>query len=210
LERLIDVPHTPKIQREILTTEGEGDPVILMTSVGLPVMPVETTNRVSGRHLGQLVDVIAASHCLGGLGAGLCHRDLKPDNLFLVRDEEGKLQLLVSDWGAAVFQDFDHPKEFPWIGTRAYSSPPVSISGSHSPTRATDLTLLIRTAFVLVTVIKPPSKDSEKHWGRVTAQGTFWGHLLSLAEPFQQSSREVPTDYSEIRRLLVRLMGELD
>ncbi len=169
LTALEDVPNVPKIVTgELMTSDGEH--VLVVTPVATLVAPVAKSKRVCGRHLKQLVEVVKAAHELH-----LCHRDIKPENMFLT--SEGNL--LLNDWGAAVFQDFDSPSQVPWIGTVRYNP---RIEGNHTPSKELDLRCVVRSAFVLITAVVPPSDSTEQFWSNVMAADTNWADYLLLAE----------------------------
>src|SRR5215831_17900799 len=54
---------------------------------------------------------------------GILHRDLKPDNIFLARDDEGKLLVKVVDFGIAKLREVStHTVTGAFLGTPAYMS----------------------------------------------------------------------------------------
>jgi len=80
---------------------------------------------------GQLSEnqaVVITEQILSGLAiahrTGVIHRDLKPDNIFLVRDEDGKEGVKILDFGISKF-----------VGGRPSISPPSAISGKQNLTQ---------------------------------------------------------------------------
>ncbi len=79
-----------------------------------------------GDLLEQLADALEQAH-----GAGVFHRDLKPQNLFLVQDRKGMTRLKVLDFGIAKLSDTaQHPggyhearQSVTHVGTPAYGAP---------------------------------------------------------------------------------------
>ncbi len=69
------------------------------------------------RLLEQLADALDQAH-----GAGVVHRDLKPQNLFLTRNRKGALTLKVLDFGIAKVAETVQ-QSATQIGTPAYSAP---------------------------------------------------------------------------------------
>ncbi|MBM4359277.1 MAG: serine/threonine protein kinase [Deltaproteobacteria bacterium] len=118
---------TPYIVMELL--EGEDLGARLDREGSLPLADVVTI-------LTQVGKALTRAH-----QAGIVHRDIKPDNIFLVRtDEEGELFAKVLDFGIA--KDTQQASRSvvtisgTMVGTPAYMSPEQVLSGKHADARA--------------------------------------------------------------------------
>jgi hypothetical protein len=118
---------TPYIVMELL--EGEDLGARLDREGSLPLHDVVTI-------VGQVGKALSRAHA-----AGIVHRDIKPDNLFLVRsDEDGELFVKVLDFGIA--KDTRQTSYSvvtvtgTMVGTPAYMSPEQILSGKHVDSRA--------------------------------------------------------------------------
>lgn len=197
LTALIEVQNIPKLVQpmgESWISSRPDEKVLVVTPVGRPLCPKYKT-RVSGFHLRQLVMTIKAAHQLG-----YCHRDVKPANMLLTVDNN----LLLNDWGAAVAQDFSRPKSFPLIGTPGYC-PEANIGVfTHVPSRGSDMLLVVRTAFVLVTYFQPPVLNSDTFWDSVMKEGTLWYYLLHLSSALDEDVEVDPASSSIAARLVLQ------
>jgi serine/threonine protein kinase len=97
------------------------------------------------RYAEQILDVLAAAHT-----AGIIHRDIKPDNLFLLRD--GRVKVL--DFGVARLRQQNAPgtptRTGALIGTVAYMAPE-QVSGRSDLDGRADLFSVGATMFRLIT-----------------------------------------------------------
>jgi serine/threonine-protein kinase len=134
--------------RDIDTTE-DGAPFLVMELLeGEPLSSVAKRQGALGageilKYADALLDVLGAAHA-----CGIIHRDIKPDNLFLLRD--GRLKVL--DFGIARMRE-GAPRELctrtgATLGTIAYM-PPEQIKGMPIDARA-DLFALGATMFRLI------------------------------------------------------------
>lgn len=111
---------------------GAVENILVVQPIGTPVLPVKGGQTVRGKHLRQLVWILQQAHV-----AGLQHRDIKPDNIYLVGDS-----LLLNDWGSATTLE----GEAAWQGTPGFCDPP-TFNGSGN---VRDLRAAVRTAWSLV------------------------------------------------------------
>jgi serine/threonine protein kinase len=134
-----------RLYREARATGAIGHPNIIKvhdvgeTSEGVPFLVMELLEGVSlGDHIErhgpqpiwfvldvaeQMLSALHAAH-----EAGIIHRDLKSDNVFLLRDEEGALKIKILDFGISKFidPDFENLKLTQTgsvLGTPYYMSP---------------------------------------------------------------------------------------
>ena len=99
--------EVPFIAMELL--EGEGLDARLRSG---PIPSGEAADLLE-----QLAEALEQAH-----GAGVFHRDLKPQNLFLTKDRKGNARLKVVDFGIAKLADAAH-QAVTHVGTPAYSAP---------------------------------------------------------------------------------------
>ena len=152
----------PFIAMELL--EGQG----LDARIRMGPMPAELVADL----LDQLGEALEQAHA-----AGVFHRDLKPQNLFLTKDRKGKTQLKVVDFGIAKLSESTQ-QSATHVGTPAYGAPEQlgeswrNIAKQRGKTIApqvsagTDVWALGLVAFEMLTGAAP---------------GTFWG-ATTLAE----------------------------
>jgi serine/threonine protein kinase len=134
-----------RLYREARATGSIGHPNIIKvhdvgeTSEGVPFLVMELLEGASlGDHIEkhgpqpiwfvldvaeQMLSALHAAH-----EAGIIHRDLKSDNIFLLRDEEGALKIKILDFGISKFidPDFENMKLTQTgsvLGTPYYMSP---------------------------------------------------------------------------------------
>jgi len=116
---------------------------------------IERKGRIStGVALGlvrQMASGLAAAHA-----AGVVHRDLKSDNIFLVSGPSGQTRVVITDFGLARNLQIDDKTSITegFIGTPAYMSPE-QVDGSHPVTPASDLYSLGVVLYEMITGLLP-------------------------------------------------------
>lgn len=159
--------HLPRLVRSNLVTEESCLRVLVMAPLALKVKPCVGGFSVCGRHILQLFDVVEYVHKT----IHLVHRDIKPDNIFLSRDEQN---ILLNDWGSASTCG----EEVPYQGTYGFSDRPSSPLGAlfHVPAFKDDLVAVVRSAFLMLFDEPAPIKshDVEEFWTRRFANRQFW------------------------------------
>ncbi|HET7321068.1 MAG TPA: protein kinase [Longimicrobiaceae bacterium] len=97
-----------------------------------------------------------------GHRAGLIHRDVKPGNIFLVRSDDGEVQVRVVDFGIAKLTDEEDTNQLTQDG-RAPHSPafasPEQLRGLSQLTPASDVFSLGAVGFLLLTGERPYSEE---------------------------------------------------
>lgn len=114
-------------------------------------------------HIGaEVAKALAAAH-----NCGIIHRDIKPDNIFVIPQSADSERVKVVDFGVAKFiGDLGAPiktKSGTWVGTRAYMSPeqwktPSDIDGR------TDIYALGIILFECLTGVLPFTATSDYEW----------------------------------------------
>lgn len=135
-------------------------PALLVNPVGRPVLPVKGGVRACVSDYLHLLTALEHAH-----GRGICHRDVKPQNIFI--DDRGVVFL--NDWGSAAKTG----KLTPWEGTEYFYTPR---DGAHGPSPAEDLVAFVRTIFLLYTGLSPSALAE-----RCMAYSEFWREALRLA-----------------------------
>jgi hypothetical protein len=179
----VSASHIPRVIRSDLKTIESDFSVISMSPLGLAVNPCERGQRVYGRHIRQLIDVVEEVHTK----AKLAHRDIKPANLFLTMDKE---LLVLNDWGSAA--PIDDRVRRPG-GTFGFYDLPTSIS---SPVTA-DLIAVVRSSYLMLFNDSAPAIDTDLP--------TFWAERLSSGLWKAAIASCYKVDYEFLRRELSRI-----
>nr|WP_051527175.1 Stk1 family PASTA domain-containing Ser/Thr kinase [[Eubacterium] cellulosolvens] len=108
---------------------------------------------------------------------GLIHRDIAPDNIFLVKDEEGNLHPKLIDFGAAKFATSSHSKSLTVLIKPGYS-PEEQYRSNGDQGTYTDVYALAACMYRMVTGIQPP--DSFERRTQIEAK-----HKDLLANPLK-------------------------
>jgi serine/threonine-protein kinase len=142
--------HPGAVEIRDLDTAEDGSPFIVMEL--LDGAPLSEIAKQSGgldaaavlRYADDLLDVLAAAHAVN-----IIHRDIKPDNLFLLRD--GRLKVL--DFGIARMREGSpaalHTREGATLGTLGYM-PPEQITGKSNLDARADIFAVGATMFRLI------------------------------------------------------------
>jgi serine/threonine-protein kinase len=158
---------TPYLVMELL----EGQPLSARMNRGR--MPVEQAASIAH----GILMALGAAH-----GAGVVHRDLKPDNVFLVRDASGQVLVKVLDFGIARVVDAAgglgrKTRTGMVLGTPGYMSPE-QIKNSKDADHRSDLWAVGLLFYEMLTGV--PAFPAENDFARVTAA------LFSEPSPIQQ------------------------
>lgn len=126
---------------------GEGLHTLLVRQ---PVLPLLRVAQV----VYQICDALSVAH-----GHGVIHRDLKPGNVFLVEDLDGREQVKLLDFGIARWLDtqgqYELTRAGKSFGTPAYMPPEQILSRSDEITPATDLYALAAMVYRMLTGVLP-------------------------------------------------------
>ncbi|MFT3707818.1 MAG: serine/threonine-protein kinase [Archangium sp.] len=188
------VKHPNIIEVEDLVNDGERVYFVmeLLDGNSLKVVaresPVELKRIVRWMH--QAADALAAAH-----GVGVIHRDVKPDNLMLVRDERGLEQIKVLDFGVARVKGLDPSQAYKTqtgqvVGTPLWMAPE-QVLGQEVDPRA-DVYSLAMVMYVLVTRKFPFTGDlSEVVMGRLGRDPRPIGETTFLGEPIPKKLQDL-------------------
>jgi hypothetical protein len=162
-----NVQNVPRCQAEFRSRDGAL--VLVVTPVGEPVLPLAGGRRTTGIHLATLVDILQAAHMIG-----VAHRDVKPSNIFIDKDNN----ILLNDWGSSCTLN----EEIAWQGTIGFSEL-CSPSGRQIPTASCDLKALVRSVYAMLFLEVPPhsAQDVLVFWDQRMRPGTMWAAAMTAA-----------------------------
>ena len=171
LEKLHPMSNIPSVVRKVKLKHG---PTLVLRPAANKVLPISNGVRCSKSDFIKLLHVLKNAHQLK-----ICHRDVKPENIF--KDSEGNI--ILNDWGSAAIIG----KYVLWAGTLWFYNQPET--EKHYPQPADDLIALVRTAFLMHSMIFPPdwSRDRIEH---ILSSSSLWSRALKFAES---------CDYDELR-----------
>lgn len=150
--------------------------------------PVELSRAL--RWMRQAAEALAAAH-----EVGVIHRDLKPDNLMVVRDAEGRENVKVLDFGVARVAGLDPSVAFKTqvgqvVGTPLWMAPE-QVLGHEVDARA-DVYSLALVMFVLITRKFPFAGDlSQVVMQRLSAEPQPVGEQSFLGEPIPKRLQQL-------------------
>lgn len=131
----------------------------------------------------QTARALSRSHALG-----VMHRDVKPDNLFLVAQDDARAVLKVIDFGVAEELDGDGAGSGGLVGTTAYMAPEV-LFGSSRPDARSDLYALGVVAYECLTGACPYPPE---------CYDDLFGHMSSSSRRSVRETRpELPEEIDE-------------
>jgi eukaryotic-like serine/threonine-protein kinase len=147
-------------------TAEDGSPYLVMELLqGIPLSSyIDQGNPIPPQHAVPIVygvlQALTAAHA-----EGVIHRDLKPDNLFLIRDANGNSQVKVLDFGIAKVMDVaggmgQKTRTGVLLGTPGYMSPE-QIKNSKGVDGRTDLWSLGVIFYEMLTSKQPFPADNE-------------------------------------------------
>lgn len=185
-----NIMHMATIERNVLTSLSEGGVInipsfkelhlfadfhaLILTPIGLPVLPCPVGADVTPNMLVTLVNVVKMAHNLNWI-----HRDIKPDNIFLVRADTSRIVL--NDWSSAVPANV----ECDYVGTRLFGDGP-GANNKHTPDRCLDLRSLVKTAFCLYKQRMPTAEDNatavQQYWDGVKQKAPLFRKAMDLAD----------------------------
>eukprot|EP01033_Poteriospumella_lacustris_P006178 gene6179-4438_t len=142
---------------------ADGPAALLLTPVGRPVLPVPGGVRAGVSDYLNLLTVLEHAH-----RRGICHRDVKPQNIF-IDDGPGGCGVFLSDWGCAARTG----ERTSWAGTEYFYTRQMEL---HWPVPADDLVAFVRTIFLLFTNQSPSEAAL-----RYMAHSPRWQEAMRLA-----------------------------
>lgn len=135
-----------------LAVTEEGAPCIIYERLEGETLG-ERIARGGGVSLAETLEIVKqVSHALARAHSiGIIHRDVKPDNIFLTRDEEGRMLVKLIDFGIAdVESEQGTYAHCELAGTPEYMAPEVLL-GTHAMDRSVDVYALGVVAFECLT-----------------------------------------------------------
>lgn len=158
-----------------LFSGSESFHALILTPLGVPVLPCPINNPVTPSMIVTLLQVIRSVH-----GLGWIHRDVKPDNIYF--DSRDMSRIVLSDWSSAAKAGI----ECDYVGTRLFGDPPdiPDRPNKHVPTPILDLRSLARTAFCLSKQRLPLVDDHSnvgQYWGNVIRDCSLFAKAMDYA-----------------------------
>lgn len=173
------LPHVPTYVTDFFTNN---EYMLVVTPVGQPVVPSQNGERTVGSDLANIVSVLRNAHSLG-----ICHRDVKPDNIFII--DTDTRYVILNDWGSACLTE----EKVLWQGTIGFADPCSEDPSEYVPSFAADLRALIRSAYVMWFNEFPPSdpKEVENFWAARFSFGTLWVKAIQAADELDYTLLQV-------------------
>jgi serine/threonine protein kinase len=163
LRRLEPSYNVPSVVERVELAQG---PTIIFRPAANKVLSLKDGKRCGKTDFVKLLQVLQNAHKLN-----ICHRDVKPDNIF--KEDSGNV--ILSDWSSAATTG----KSVVWAGTEWFYKMPTS--NQHQPSPEDDLRALVRTVFLMYTMTFPRNW-SLKQIENVFASSPLWRTALELAE----------------------------
>jgi serine/threonine protein kinase len=167
--RAMGVRNIPVVE-ELCPSATDEKCFLAVSPIGSPILPVMGGDHTNGTHWATLVRVLQAAH-----RAGIAHRDVKPDNIFLHGDS-----IVLNDWGSSCVIG----QSIRFAGTPAYCVDRPGEDGCHVPTASSDLLALVRSVYSMLTLRVPPEEghdDIASFWRRSFRDGTVWHEAIASA-----------------------------
>jgi hypothetical protein len=147
---------------------------LILTPLGVPVLPCPVHADVTPTMSVTLLQVVQKAHSLGWI-----HRDIKPTNIYL--DINDTSRIVLSDWSSAVRANI----ECDYVGTRIFGDKP-GPTNRHVPEQRLDLRCLVKTAFCLSRQRNPIVEDNDlevqQYWSKIKDQYPLFRKAMDLAD----------------------------
>jgi hypothetical protein len=177
-----NVKFVPVVLGELLQSNCGKFTALVVTPVGIPVLPIHGGRRTNGADWANIVSSLQSAH-----GLRIMHRDVKPTNMFIT--DAG---VILNDWGSSCALGV----RICWVGTLGYSEA-AEDDGFHTPLPASDLTALVRSVYSMMTQELPPCDDSRSQfWEARLREPTLWHDCLRAAQT---------CNYEDLKALFCRL-----
>jgi serine/threonine protein kinase len=163
--------NIPQLVCDDLPLTAKGKSSLKLYPECQPVQPCANGCRVIGDDIAKLVEILQWLH----EQCGICHRDIKPNDIF-IRSEAGRKEIYLNDFGSAVTLG----SKVPWEGTIGYYEKPSEYL--HVPDRKDDLIALAKSAYLMLynEVIDFSDMESGQAWDM------FWNERLQSTELWRQ------------------------
>jgi hypothetical protein len=116
-------------------------PGLILSPAGKPVLPVRRGVCTKNVHYVKLLEALQFAH-----RHKICHRDVKPQNMFV----DDNQRIILNDWSSAAYTGMS----VLWTGTGPYYA---SHEGDHLPQPHNDLVALVRSVFCMYRNMFPPN-----------------------------------------------------
>lgn len=126
--------HNSNVPEYVESLDTALGPVIIVRPAAKPVLPVKNGVLTNKTDYVKLVLALRAAH-----NAGLCHRDVKPDNIFKDSDD----RIILNDWSSSSKTG----ERVSWAGSEHF----YERKETHCPDPADDLVALVRSVYLMYT-----------------------------------------------------------
>ena len=191
LQNKLEFNHVPKIMNfHMMVTEtisGKKYRALMSLPLCVPIRPERGGRLLRSSHFLQLLNTLEAVHA-----GGMFNCDIKPSNVMMHGDN-----VVLCDWGSAVFTIGDDPLPKRTVGTIGYCD--FTLIKPSPPDASHDLMALVRTVYANYTFQHVPSDQNtanefwEENFRSIDSQ---WTKAMNYA-------REV--DYAKLREMFLKL-----
>ena len=185
LERMGGQDNVPHILNDQLLSKA-GNKCLVITKMGDCVQPKSKGRIVHGHHIRTLVEILRVAHA-----RNLCHRDVKPDNIYI--DDDGKVFL--SDWSSSCDRDSMQTYQSTF---GFYDNPTTPEAPTMTVSPKDDLRALVKSAYLMLFNSSAPHPDLDVtlFWRNRLREDTIWKEAMDYCDDL---------DYDRLQSLFITI-----